>query len=155
MKTQSFKLFAAALVLGFAALFGTASTASAQQVLFFEVPFEFHVGKTKFEAGKYELVKAGPSRYHLRNRDASVTQILQFDMPTGKTNRENAERLVFNRYDDETYFLHSLYDRRGEIGKELIESKFERELRKRAGDGENRLADKKKKPEQVSVVLNR
>ena len=154
MKSQSSKLFVITLVLGLAAFFGTAGAASAQSTLTFEVPFDFQVGKTEMTAGKYEMTRMNFGRYLLRNTDTKNSSIVFFDISTGKINRSSDEKIVFNRY-GETYFLRSLYDKPGENGHELTESKSEKELRRGISEKGEQLADKKKKPEQVSINSNK
>jgi hypothetical protein len=66
MKSQSLKLFAIAFVLGLVTIFA-AGSASAQTRSSFETSFDFHVGKEKFAAGKYELQKMEYGKYLLRS----------------------------------------------------------------------------------------
>ena len=154
MKTQSFKLFAAALVLGLAAVFGTAASANAQDKMTFEVPFAFYVGKDKLAAGKYEIARVSEAGYWLRNVEAGTSSLVRFNLQTPGLDRAESEKVVFNRYGD-TYFLRNLYDRAGDIGRGLTESKLEKELRRGGRENQEQLADKKKKPEQVSVNVTR
>ena len=69
MKKQSLKLFAAALVLGIFTVLASANSARAQNVLNFNVPFEFSVGNKTMPAGSYDLRKLNSSRYILRNAE--------------------------------------------------------------------------------------
>lgn len=154
MKTQSFKLFAIALVLGLAAIFGTASTASAQRKHRFEVPFAFHVGQEKLAAGKYEMLKIDTNRYWLRNVENKTSSFVNFQLSTVETSETDVDKLIFNRY-GETYFLRAVNAEAGSRGRQLIESKLEKQIRRGQRENENRLADKKKKPEQVSVQLSK
>ena len=154
MKTQSFKLFAAALVLGLAVVFGSAASASAQAKMNFEVPFAFHVGKDKLAAGKYEMIRVSEGGFWLRNVDENTSSLVRFNLQTAGLDRADSVKLVFNRY-GETYFLRNFFDRAGDIGRGLTESKLEKRIREGGRENQEQLADKKKKPEQVSIYLNR
>lgn len=154
MKSQSLNLFAIAFVFGLVTIFASAPAANAQSKLSFEFPFEFHVGKEKLAAGKYEMVKIKYGRYLLRNAATKSSSLVIFENSTGDINKSETETVVFNRYGD-TYFLSSLYDRRGDVGKAMLESKYEKQIRAETRENENQLAGKRKKPEQVSVNVTR
>jgi hypothetical protein len=153
MKSQSLKLFAIALVLGLVTIFA-AGAVNAQTRLRFETPFEFHVGKDKLAAGKYELQKMDYGKYLLRSVETRQARIVIFEITESNNGSLAPERISFNRY-GETYFLRSVFDRPEADGKQLIESKYEKQIRKGAADGENQLAGGEKKPEKVSVNLSK
>ena len=153
MKSQSLKLFAMTLVLGLAAVFGVAS-ASAQSNLSFEAPFAFHIGKDKLAAGKYSLVKMSYNKFLLRSAETNEARIIIFDMDMNNGNSQEPERIVFNRY-EETYFLRGVFDRAGADGHQVIESGYEKQVRKGMATRENQLAGEKTKPEKVSVKLSK
>lgn len=137
MKKQSLKLFAAALALGVFAILATANPAKAQDILKFEVPFEFNVGGEKMSAGNYDLKKINTSRYLLRNTETKEKMIVVFGTDIAKKGETKAESLVFNRY-GETYFLRQLFVNSNQPGKEILESKQERWIRK--SESETQLA---------------
>ena len=151
MKSHSLKLFAMAFVLGLVSIFAVAS-ASAQTKLSFEAPFEFHVGKDKLAAGKYALTRIEYGKYMLKNIETEKSRIVIFD--SSLINKEEAadQRVVFNRY-GETYFLRGLFEKQGAEGRELLESKYEKQVRRGLAGSENQLAGEKMKPAQVSVKL--
>jgi hypothetical protein len=60
--------------------------------------------------------------------------------------------VTFNRY-GETYFLRSVFEKQGTDGKQILESKYEKQVRTRTGVKENQLAGEKRQPEKVSVNL--
>ncbi len=154
MKSQSFRLFAATFVLGLSLVFASAASVNAQDKISFDIPFDFHVGKNKMAAGKYEFQKIGEKSFVMRNAGNGKSSLVIFSAMTGKKGEASAESIVFNRY-DKTYFLNSLYDLRGNVGRQIVETGYEKKVRLRTLNGETQLADKKKKPEQVSVNSNR
>lgn len=154
MKSQSLKLFAAAFVLGLVTIFASADSAYAQDILTFETPFDFHVGKDKLSAGKYEIKRLSHGRYLLRSAAGSKNSMLIVaNFQFARTDDEKTEQVVFNRY-GETYFLRQISDRR-DTATELTESGYESKIRKSSRKNEEKLARKDKKPEQISVNLNR
>gem|GEM_PF-3524697 len=153
MKSQSLKLFAMAFVLGLVSIFGAAS-ASAQSKLYFEAPFEFHVGKDKLSAGKYELIKMNYGKYVLKSVETQKARIVLFDMALSNNDESANERIVFNRY-GETYFLRGVFEKQGAEGHQTFESKFEKQLRGGSPDRQNQLAGEKTKPEQISVKVSK
>jgi hypothetical protein len=154
MKSQSLKLFAIAFVLGLVTIFASAGSASAQSKLSFETPFDFHIGKDKLSAGKYEIQKMDFGKYLLRNVETRKARLVFFDISEANKNSSEPQRVVFNRY-GETYFLRSVFDRRDSEGKQLIESVYEKQYRKGTANRENQLAADTTKPEKVSVNLSK
>lgn len=154
MKSQSLKLFAAAFVLGLVSIFASASSANAQQKMSFDVPFEFHIGSEKLSAGKYDFQKIGERVFLMRNAADRKSRLVYFESITNGKAETNAEILVFNRY-AETYFLNSLFDVRNNPGRRIIETKYEKRVRKAMPENEDKLAGKRRQPEQVSVNSNR
>ena len=153
MKSQSLKLFAIAFVLGLVTIFAAGSV-NAQTRLKFETPFDFHIGKDKLAAGKYELQKLDFGKYLLRSVETKEARIVIFEITESNTESLAPQRIAFNRY-GETYFLRSIFDRQDADGKQLIESEYEKQIRKGAADGDNQLAGGKAKPEKVSVNLSK
>jgi len=148
MKKQSLKLFVAALVLGIFTVLASANSAKAQNVLNFNVPFEFSVSNKTLPAGNYDLKKLNNSRYILRNTESKENMIVNSDFDTMAKDAANKESLVFNRY-GETYFLRKVFANRNQPGREILESKQERSIRK--GENETRLAKNQIKVESVSI----
>ena len=150
MKSQSLKLFAIAFVLGLVTIFA-AGSANAQTRSSFETSFDFHLGKDKFAAGKYELQKIESGKYLLRSVATKKSRIVYFEISERNTESDAPQRISFNRYGD-TYFLRSVFEGKAD-GRKVIESAYEKQFRKNAGSRENQLADKQGKPEKVSVNL--
>lgn len=153
MKSQSLKLFAAAFILGLVTIFASAVSASAQTVMSFETSFDFQVGKERLAAGKYQVKKLDYGTYLLKNTATKDSIIVKTDFQSDRNDGINNEHLSFNRY-GETYFLRQIADRRG-VKQELAESKYEASVRKNRVESEEKLARKDKKPQQISVNLNR
>lgn len=151
MKSQSLKLFAMALVLGLTAIFAAGSV-NAQTRSTFETSFDFHVGKEKLSAGKYELQKMDYGKYLLRSVETKKARIVYFEIAERNDASAAAQRVTFNRY-GETYFLRSLFVDEKSDGKQILESGYEKQFRKGAAGRENQLAGEKAKPEKVSVNL--
>src|SRR5215218_5370042 len=145
MKSQSLKLFAIAFVLGLVTIFA-AAPASAQSKLYFETEFDFHLGKDKLAAGKYELRKLEYGKYLLQGVDAGKGRIVLFDITESSSDSLEPIRVTFNRY-GETYFLRSVFDRQGASGQQMVESNYERQVRKGMAAGKDQLAGEKTKPE--------
>jgi hypothetical protein len=154
MKSQSFKLFAVAVVLGLVMVFASANSANAQEKMSFNVPFDFHIGSEKLSAGKYDFQKIGERVFLMRNAATGKSRAVYFESITDGKAATNAETLVFNRY-AETYFLNSLFDVRNNPGRRIIETKYEKKVRKGMPENEDKLAGKRQKSEQVSVNSNR
>jgi hypothetical protein len=153
MKSQSLKLFAMAFVLGLTAIFAGSASAQASN-LTFETSFDFHVGKERLAAGKYQLQKMDFSKYLLRNVETNKARIVVFEIQESNQNSGESLRVAFNRY-GETYFLRSVFDQQDADGKQLLESGYEKQLRKGTANGENQLAGRRAKPEKVSVNLTK
>lgn len=148
MKKQSLKLFTAALVLGIFTVLASVSSVSAQDVLSFKIPFKFSVGNKTMSAGNYDLKKLSSSRYILRNAETKKSMLVISDFDTAEIGLESKESLVFNRY-GETYFLRQVFVNRNQLGKEILESKQERSMRK--GENETHLAKNQTKAEKISI----
>jgi hypothetical protein len=142
-----------AFVLGLAAIFG-AGSANAQTRSTFETSFDFHVGKEKLSAGKYELQKMDYGKYLLRSVETKKSRIVFFETTESNDGSAASHRVTFNRYGD-TYFLRSLFEDEKSDGKQLIESSYERQVRKGTAGRENQLAGERAKPEKVSVNLSK
>lgn len=152
MKSQSLKLFAIAFVLGLVTIFG-AGSANAQTRSSFETSFDFHIGKDKLSAGKYELQRMDSGKYLLRSVETKKSRIVYFELSERNTDAAEPQRISFNRY-GETYFLRSVFEEEKADGAQIVESSYERQIRRKsAGSRENQLADKKGNPEKVSISL--
>ena len=153
MKSQSLKLFAAAFVLGLVTIFASAVSAQTQTAMSFETSFDFQVGKEKMSAGKYQIKRIQYGRYLLKNTETKDSALVQADFQVNRKDKGNAEQIIFYRY-GEIYFLRQIADRR-DIANELVESSYEARVRQNSKENEEKIARKDKKPDQISVTLNR
>lgn len=149
MKMKSFKLFALILALGLFTFLGTA-TANAQQILRFDIPFEFYVGNEKLSAGTYELKKVSSSAFLLRNAAEDRKTLISVKIEDAVNQDIEFEKVIFNRY-DEAYFLRKIYPKRMSAGGDLGESKLEKKIRRQ----ENNLAKDHTKTKQISVTATK
>lgn len=152
MKKQSLKLFAAALVLGIFTVLATANSAKAQQVMSFNVPFDFNFGKKELKAGEYELRALSNTNFVLRSKASEENVLIVSNFDTKQVAPKDSEMIIFNRY-GETYFLSGIFMNRNQIGRGIYESKLERSIRK--GESETRLAKNQTKAETVSVSMGK
>ncbi|MEZ5424822.1 MAG: hypothetical protein R2747_01035 [Pyrinomonadaceae bacterium] len=146
MRSSLFKLYAAALIIGIAAV----GSAFAQQTMTFNVPFDFQIGKEKHDAGKYEMRTLDNAKFLLKNVETGENMILVSGAQVGDERTVETQKLVFNRY-GETYFLREVYARAGTVGRELTESKAERKIRQNRRKDDPQLADNKSEPAKVTV----
>ncbi len=153
MKSQSLKSFAIAFILGLAAIFASAESASAQDKSSFETSFDFQVGKAKCAAGKYDVTTLGYGRYLLKNVETAEKMLISSQITAGDDSTKQ-EKLVFNRY-GQSYFLRQIFARRGSAGIEVTESGTEKNIRKGNREDELQLAKKQNRPESVSVNLKK
>ncbi len=146
MKMQSLKLFVAAAAI---AIF-TVSSAYAQQVLKFDVSFQFQIGKAKLDAGKYEMRQLDSSKFLLRNVETGKTGIVVSLAQAGTNESSESEKIVFNRYGN-VYFMRQLFVKTGTAGREIGESSAERKLRKNSNNDDEKLAKISVERETVAV----
>jgi hypothetical protein len=149
MKMQSIKLFVAAAAI---AIF-TVSSAYAQQVLKFDVPFQFQIGKAKLDAGKYEMRQLDSSKFLLRNAETGKTGIVVSLAQAGTNESSESEKIVFNRYGN-VYFMRQLFVKTGTAGREIGESSAEKNIRKNS-ESDEKLAKTSTKRETVAIAVKK
>lgn len=154
MKLQSLKLFALAFVLGLVTIFGSAGSAAAQSYLSVKIPFDFHVGKDQLPAGKYQLKEMSFNKYVLTNVETNKARIVFFEITESNNSSDAAQRVSFNRYGD-TYFLRSIFGEQDADGKQMLESSYEKQVRKGLITIQSRLDGEKAKPEIVSINMSK
>ena len=130
MKKPSFTILTTVSLFGALAIPLCAQTISLKG----DIPFEFVVGKTTMPAGEY-TVKAGATGFHpdvLRieaTNSHAVVNVNSNRLEDDKT--PGQARLVFNKYGNQ-YFLSRAWNGFASGGRELQESRTERELAKTA-----------------------
>jgi hypothetical protein len=113
------------------------------------IPFDFAVGQTKLPAGKYTLRPiALPSSYDrivIQSADGRGDTSTVMTGPNRTSEVQKQSNLVFNRYGDQ-YFLSQVWLAGSDTGRDLFQSRNERNLAK-----ESKLA--RSKSEHQKVVL--
>jgi hypothetical protein len=113
------------------------------------IPFDFAVGQTKLPAGNYTLRRIVlPSSYDrlvIQSADGRGDSHTGMTRPNRTTEVQKQSNVVFNRYGDQ-YFLSQVWMAGSDTGRDLFQSRNERNLAK-----ELKLA--RSKSEHQKVVL--
>ena len=94
-----------------------------------DVPFDFTVGKSTFNAGKYQVQTSMPGVLRVTSTDGKSSAMLIIS-PKRQAKTEQETKLVFNRYGTQ-YFLSEVWSAGTDTGIELRKSPAEREMAKR------------------------
>jgi hypothetical protein len=149
MKKQAFRTITMlSLLLVLAAVSVNAQRLSDSSIAV-NIPFDFAVGQTKLPAGKYTLRPiALPSSYDrivIQSADGRGDTRTVMTGPNRTSEVQKQSNLVFNRYGDQ-YFLSQVWLAGSDTGRDLFQSRNERNLAK-----ESKLA--RSKLEHHKVVL--
>jgi hypothetical protein len=122
--TRALALFIAGIIIGASQL---ASAQTADHVVV-DVPFAFTAGERQFPAGRYSLRRVRPdsSALFIRSEDGGESAVVLTSASAGGTRQP---KLTFRQYGDQ-YFLAGAWAGGAAGGRELPESKRERELRR-------------------------
>lgn len=116
------------------------------------IPFDFSVADKKLPAGKYWIsrsqVSNGDLIVQIRSTDGRQS-ISRLTIPVETVNAMSNGSLVFRKYGEE-YFLSEIWPAGGLTGRELPQSRAERELARKAQD--NQIAAMKA-PELEKVTI--
>ena len=107
---------------------------SLQYKLTADVPFDFTVSDKKLPAGKYSISRAQTSNGDLVLQIVSANgkeNISRLTIPVITHKPMNQGTLVFNRYGND-YYLSEVWPAGGSTGRELLKSRTERELARKA-----------------------
>ena len=107
---------------------------SLQYKLTANVPFDFTVSDKKLPAGKYSISRAQTSNGDLVLQIVSADgqkNISRLTIPVITHKPMNQGTLVFNRYGND-YYLSEVWPAGGSTGRELLKSRTERELARKA-----------------------
>ena len=107
---------------------------SLQYKLTANVPFDFTVSDKKLPAGKYSISRAQTSNGDLVLQIVSANgkeNISRLTIPVITHKPMNQGTLVFNRYGND-YYLSEVWPAGGSTGRELLKSRTERELARKA-----------------------
>jgi hypothetical protein len=92
-----------------------------------KVPFQFHVGDTKFPAGEYRihvLDDGDPSAMEISSADGTTSALFQVQNTDASPASDNTE-LMFDRYGNR-YFLAKLFEPDSSNGRQVAESRYEK-----------------------------
>jgi hypothetical protein len=98
------------------------------------VPFAFHAGNAKFPAGKYNLRMLDGldlTVMEISSADGRHTAVFQVREGQAKTDPAKTE-LIFNKYGDQ-YFLSQVFDAGNKDGSDVVESHYEKLMKKSGG----------------------
>jgi len=107
---------------------------SLQYKLTANVPFDFTVSDKKLPAGKYSISRAQTSNGDLVLQIVSADgqkNISRLTIPVITRKPMNQGTLVFNRYGND-YYLSEVWPAGGSTGRELLKSRTERDLARKA-----------------------
>jgi len=107
---------------------------SLQYKLTADVPFDFTVSDKKLPAGKYSISRAQTSNGDLVLQIVSANgkeNISRLTIPVITHKPMNQGTLVFNRYGND-YYLSEVWPAGGSTGRELLKSRTERDLARKA-----------------------
>lgn len=105
-----------------------ATSVRAQSDVHFKVniPFEFSVGRKVLPAGEYTVKHLAQTAMAIQSVGGRASEIfLTLDARAGSARNESS--MVFNRYGDQ-YFLSTIWTTGNDTGRQLVESRAEREL---------------------------
>jgi hypothetical protein len=135
MKKQMIKGFAITTLMMAFAFIAAAVPANAQstQQISAKVPFEFSVGDKTLPAGEYHVrsITRAADVLSIQN-DKTLQSIGRFTMRIRPNEKDTRVRLVFHRYGDQ-YFLSEVWGGYDGSGRQLVESKKEKNARRSAG----------------------
>ena len=121
MKTQMLRIAVFALLAASAAM---AQTRPGDVIV--NVPFAFVVGSHQMQPGRYIVTPAATGLLRMFDTEVSNNQLF-LPVNSIQSNSPKDAKLVFHRYGD-TYFLSEVWNGRGNIGRELLKSKAEKEI---------------------------
>ena len=98
----------------------------AQSIWKAEIPFDFAVGNNWLPAGEYQIKPTTEKVILIQSQDARSSALaMTIGGQAGKPS--DVGKLVFNRYGDQ-YFLSKIWTPFSNTGRELTESRLEREV---------------------------
>ena len=139
-----------ATTLSLCLLLGSAATAQMTRQMTVNIPFAFYVGKTALPAGTYTVYGTSTHTgdgFLLRDTEGQVKVVFNGQQVQSEEPQAVA-RLEFRCYGDK-YFLARVWAAGNNIGRELQQSRLERETAQ--GDARH-LAQKDVKPEVITVT---
>lgn len=141
MKNATVKGFAKLGLLAVMMIVAARASAKAQSLdyrLTANIPFDFTVVDKKLPAGKYWVSRAQQSQgdmiLQIRSTKGNAN-VIRLTIPVNTLYPTRDASLVFHRYGDE-YFLSEVWPKGGSVGRELVKSRAERALERKAQDNQ-------------------
>ncbi len=152
MKKQAFRTITMlSLLLVLAAVSVNAQQLSENSIAV-NIPFAFAVDDTKLPAGNYTLQRialtSSYDRLVIQSADGLGDTHIVMTSPNRTSEVQKQSRLVFNRYGDQ-YFLSQVWMAGSDTGRDLFQSRNERNLAK-----ESKLARSKSEHQKVALTAS-
>ncbi len=152
MKEQAFRTITLlSLLLVLAAVSVNAQQLSENSIAV-NIPFDFAVGETKLPAGNYTLrrlaLTSSYDRLVIQSADGRGETHTGMTRPNRVSEVQKQSKLVFNRYGDQ-YFLSQVWMAGSDTGRDLFQSRYERNLAK-----ESKLARSKSEHQKVALTAS-
>jgi hypothetical protein len=132
------------VLIGIAALSGSAKAQTFGNRIKANIPFDFMVAGKKFAAGKYSIVRANQTagdQVLSVSSDNDRSRVLPATIPVTTFDPKDKSTLVFHRIGDE-YFLAQVWPAGSTTGRAFIKSRREKQLEQeqRAAAANNKVA---------------
>jgi hypothetical protein len=149
MKKQTFRIIT---MLSFLLVLATVSVSAQRRSdnsIAVNIPFDFAVGETKLPAGNYTLrriaLTSSYDRLVIQSADGRGDSHTGMTRPNRTSQVQKQSKLIFNRYGDQ-YFLSQVWTADSDTGRDLFQSRNERNLAK-----ESKLARSKSEHQKVAI----
>ena len=153
MKKQAFRTITMLSFLLMVAAISVNAQQLSENKIAVNIPFDFAVGETKLPAGKYTLRRiistSSADQLLIQNAEARVDMRSGITRPNRASEVLGESRLIFNRYGGE-YFLSQVWMAGSDTGRDLFQSRNERNLAK-----ESKQVGSKPEHQKVTLIANR
>jgi hypothetical protein len=150
MKKQAFRTITMLSLLLVLAAVSVNAQGRSENSIAGNIPFDFAVGDTKLPAGNYTLQRIALTSSHdrlvIKSADGHGDSHTVMTMPNRTSEVQKESKLIFNRYGDQ-YFLSQVWMAGSDTGRDLFQSRNERNLAK-----ESKLGKSKTKRQPVTVI---
>jgi hypothetical protein len=153
MKKQAFRTITMLSFLLVLAAFSVNAQRLSDNSIAVNIPFDFAFGETRLPAGTYTLRRIVlPSSYDrvvIQSADGRGNTLTVMTRPNRNSEVSKQSNLVFNRYGDQ-YFLSQVWMAGSDTGRDLFQSRNERNLAK-----ESKLARSKTDHQKVALTASK
>jgi hypothetical protein len=150
MKKQAFRIITMLSFLLVLAAVSVNAQGRSESSIAVNIPFDFAVDETNLPAGNYTLQRialtSSYDRLVIKSADGSGDSHTVMTMPNRTSEVQKQSKLIFNRY-GEQYFLCQVWMAGSDTGRDLFQSRTERNLAKKS-----KLAKSKAKRQPVTVI---